>query len=293
MKTKQLIFAMCCVAAMASCSNEEPLTEVTQQAKQVSLTLTYGDGADTRTSFKVSDTGLEHVWTAGDKVHLSYSGSSGLKTFGILELSTGAGTKTATFSGEISDWADGETKKIDVKYGPLNADNTEMDWSTQEGKLESLGKYEIIYYPNVVATLNGDKISVSEIQSTIYKSTFIYLPKGLKILESGSGEATLSMESSQFASKHHLSSNDWTRAASRAPGGVPITAPVTLENGNLASDVYLAACSVWNGSNDVSFGLSFGEKNYQVNLNKTFENGMLYTVTQSVIDAVGGFQETK
>ena len=283
---------MCCVAAMASCSNEEPLAEVTQQAKQVSLTLTYGDGADTRTSFETSDTGLKHVWTAGDKVHLSYS-NNGLKTHGILELSTGAGTKRATFKGEISDWADGETKKINVKYGPLNADKTEMDWSTQEGTLKSLGKYEKIYYPNVVATLNGDKISVSEIQSTIYKSAFIYLPKGLKILESGSGEATLSMESNQFASKHHLSSNDWTRAASRAPGGVPITAPVTLENGNLASDVYLAACSVWNDSDDVSFGLSFGKKDYQVNLKKAFDNGKLFTVTQSVSDAVGGFQETK
>lgn len=289
MKTKQLIFAMCCVAAMASCSNEEPLAEVTQQAKQVSLTLTYGDGADTRTSFETSDTGLKHVWTTGDKVHLSYS-NNGIKTLGILELSTGAGTKTATFSGEISDWPDGETKKINVKYGPLNDDNTEMDWSTQEGTLKSLGKYEIIYYPNVVATLNGDKISVSEIQSTIYKSTFIYLPKGLKILESGSGEATLYMESSQFASKHHLSSNDWTKA-SPFDGNTPITAPVTLENGELASDVYLAACSVWNGSDDVSFGLEYGDSYYYVDLNKTFENGKLYTVTQSAINAAGGFQE--
>ena len=292
MKTKQLIFAMCCLAAMASCSNEEPLTEVTQQAKQVSLTLTYGDGADTRTSFDVSDTGLKHVWTTGDKVHLSYSGSSGRITLGVLELSTGAGTKRATFKGTINGWNDGDEKTIDVKYGPLNDAVTDMDWSTQEGTLESLGKYEIIYYPNVVATLNGDKISVSDILSPTYKSTFICLPTGLKILESGSGEATLSMESSQFASKHHLTSNDWTRAVSKAPGGVPITAKVTLADGKLASDVYLAACSVWNVSNDVSFGLSFGEKDYQVNLNKTL-NGMLYTVTQSVIDAVGGFQETK
>lgn len=286
MKTKQLIFAMCCVAAMASCSNEEPLAEVTQQAKQVSLTLTYGDGADTRTSFETSDTGLKHVWTAGDKVHLSYS-NNGLKTLGILELSTGAGTKTATFSGEISDWPDGETKKINVKYGPLNADNTEMDWHTQEGTLESLGKYEIIYYPNVVATLNGDKISVSEIQSTIYKSTFIYLPKGLKILESGSIETTLYMWSKQFASKHHLSSNDWTRADL-----TPITAPVSLTDGKLASDVYLAACSVWNESDEINFGLYLGEDYYYVDLTKTFENGKLYTVTQEVIDKAGGFKKS-
>ena len=94
--------AACAIAALAvACSSDDETTEKQSGVKETITLTAYQPGNESSTRLAFTDKGKAY-WHAADKIGVWSNGES---KFSAFDLSTGAGTATASFRGEVMDGA--------------------------------------------------------------------------------------------------------------------------------------------------------------------------------------------
>ncbi len=143
--------------ALTSCSNEDELGDGNLQRH---ITVKIGRPMDdaTRAVLSEDEGNLTANWSAGDKVAV-FNATTGTK-LGILTVSDGAGTPTATFEGELTGLREGDMNFSFAHLGTtINYEELTSDYvhsvATQTGKLADLGQHDALTSTHSVTV--GDK----------------------------------------------------------------------------------------------------------------------------------------
>ena len=172
------------MATMTSCQSEEDLIGGGQK---VMLTIS-ADKQDeaTRTQFTPSGKGLNSVWTAGDQLLITtHSGIAG-----VVTLSSGAGTASGVFKGEVtlSDNGEDEIALFYLGKGVNPADVKDpkytIDLSSQTDNLEGLAEKDFLATTCFVKNMNGTATASVAMNRLVDEAYFtLELPDGLTLGE--------------------------------------------------------------------------------------------------------------
>ncbi len=124
---KKLLFTIMVLAAMTACSEmreditgyQKPATQTVNGVVMQVADIPYAEGA-TRSSMAVDASGLSFTWSDGDKTGV-YSSTDG---FALFNLTSGAGTSSATFDGGGFTLTDGATYYSFFPYAAAATDKT-------------------------------------------------------------------------------------------------------------------------------------------------------------------------
>ena len=126
------------VFAATGCSNDA--SEDSENVKvRITATSTIGCGATSRVALGADNdinTSVALNWQSGDKIDIYDSGTK----VGTLTLQTGAGTNSATFTGEITEF---NTNHM-IAFYPTGAATT-TDLTAQTGTKDYAGKHNVMY----------------------------------------------------------------------------------------------------------------------------------------------------
>lgn len=223
------------MATMTSCQSEEDLIGGGQK---VMLTIS-ADKQDeaTRTQFTPSGKGLNSVWTAGDQLLITtHSGIAG-----VVTLSSGAGTASGVFKGEVtlSDNGEDEIALFYLGKGVNPADVKDkkyiIDLSSQTDNLEGLAEKDFLATTCFVKYMNGTANASVEMNRYVDEAYFtLELPDGLTL---GEGDVvTISgdnMTVGRAITLSETSGDVWgwdNTAANQVTGSITVTK--TSEMGN-------------------------------------------------------------
>ena len=110
MKTKNMIWAalsMTAALVMTACTNDDNMAETSaapqDEVKTIPYTVTVGQGGDAATTRATVESDMKTLkFAAGDKLYVT-----GTNISGTLDIQTGTGTASATFSGDLTYTGDG------------------------------------------------------------------------------------------------------------------------------------------------------------------------------------------
>lgn len=189
MKYTSILAGALGLMALAACNDEEAVVEQPNVVR--TITVTWGNGADTRLSMSNTTEGLKTSWTAGDKILVKPTESSA--TF--IYQTDGSGQK-AVFN-LVGDVGSKDGAECNIYY-PSTALNG-IDLSQQTGLLEDQQNY-IVATGTATFTNNGLNSDVTLQPLTSY----LYIPAGtafplLNTVEGGIfGEATIVFEAADL-----------------------------------------------------------------------------------------------
>lgn len=223
------------MATMTSCQSEEDLIGGGQK---VMLTIS-ADKQDeaTRTQFTPSGKDLNSVWTAGDQLLITtHSGIAG-----VVTLSSGAGTASGVFKGEVTLSDNGEDEIALFYLGkgvdPANVKDKKyiIDLSSQTDNLEGLAEKDFLATTTLVKNMNGTATASVAMNRLVDEAYFtLALPDGLTL---GEGDVvTISGDNMTVGRAITLSKTsgdvwDWDNtAANQVTGSITVTK--TSEMGN-------------------------------------------------------------
>lgn len=154
MKTRINLFLLGWTLLLLAACVREPLDPTPQQAGiTIPYSATVTDAASTRASLNAT---TQYIFSAGDRLHVIAREGEVIKMYGCLTMSSGAGERTATFTGELTCAED----YLPVDGTPLTA--TLLSAGSPEGfyTLESNGSLTGPTYPaNAVASSFQDAVS--------------------------------------------------------------------------------------------------------------------------------------
>lgn len=137
------------IALLTSCQSDESVTDDRAGGRKVAMSVdvSYPGCTDTRTNLEENEGDMIGSWAEGDRLLISDTDG---KNLGTLDLVSGAGTKQATFQGNLTtDVADG-TYTFTFTYigsgnNPTQVSDTKypLDIATQEGKADGLNRYDV------------------------------------------------------------------------------------------------------------------------------------------------------
>lgn len=223
------------MATMTSCQSEEDLIGGGQK---VMLTIS-ADKQDeaTRTQFTPSGKDLNSVWTAGDQLLITtHSGIAG-----VVTLSSGAGTASGVFKGEVTLSDNGEDEIALFYLGkgvdPANVKDKKyiIDLSSQTDNLEGLAEKDFLATTTLVKNMNGTATASVAMNRLVDEAYFtLALPDGLTL---GEGDVvTISgdnMTVGRAITLSNTSGDVWgwdNTAANQVTGSITVTK--TSEMGN-------------------------------------------------------------
>ncbi len=100
MKTRNVIYFTCIALLLLSACRKEPAVVPTpQEGTTVFYRATVSEGAETRASLDIAG---HYVFSLGDRLYVTDTGTDGSRLHGWLTLVSGAEAATATFEGELS-----------------------------------------------------------------------------------------------------------------------------------------------------------------------------------------------
>lgn len=100
MKTRINIFLLGWTLLLLAACVREPIDPTPQQAGiTIPFSATVTEGTSTRASL---DANTQYIFSAGDRLHVIAREGEVIKMYGCLTMSSGAGEKTATFTGELT-----------------------------------------------------------------------------------------------------------------------------------------------------------------------------------------------
>lgn len=283
--------------SMTSCSNDVEELAPAAAKKQLTVTLTLpGDDAGTRATFEANMDGstfigLKSKWEADDEISVVMFDSDGsidpdkvatFKQSGTL----GNDGKTATFAGDaLEAWGEiADGTYFSFAYPKLNTGDYYRDWSKQKGTLESLPKYDDLWF---LTKYKDGKFELQDNGGWSPRSNFfLRFPKGMAIETEFNGNIILKFSCSDdiIVSKlpyevYHPS--DFIYATLDNPIEV---GPVGVTDGTLSEDVYVALESLYAQgvtSLDIAITAENGSwsKKYQLNYEAGLEMAQIYTIT--------------
>lgn len=159
------------VTLLTSCQSDDELVsgKAGGEGATLSVDVNYpGFGVDSRTGLEEIDGNMIGSWAAGDK--LLVSDASG-KNVGTLELVDGAGTKYATFSGNLSDELENGTYRFNFIYlgsgvnpQEITSNPYELDFSAQDGDGTLLNRYDVFSGQSDYTVANGTSYAEQTLQ---------------------------------------------------------------------------------------------------------------------------------
>ena len=289
--------ALTAALSMTSCSNDVEELAPAAAKKQLTVTLTLpGNDAGTRATFEANMdgstfNGLKSKWEADDEISVVMFNSDGsidpdkvatFKQSGTL----GNDGKTATFAGDaLEAWGEiADGTYFSFAYPKLNTGDYYRDWSKQKGTLESLPKYDDLWF---LTKYKDGKFELQDNDGWSPRSNFfLRFPKGMAIETEFNGNIILKFSCSDdiIVSKlpyevYHPS--DFIYATLDNPIEV---GPVGVTDGTLSEDVYVALESLYAQgvtSLDIAITAENGSwsKKYQLNYEAGLEMAQIYTIT--------------
>ena len=260
--------ALCAALGLGSCSNEteELNLPAVEGSRLVTLTVSLPDGGtDTRTAYAPDGSGLKVTWSEGDELTAMASSITKSTTF---TLTSGAGTSTGTFTGEIpEDATDGGNiifyypKVTEVTFGVYIL----ADYTQQKGKLEDLSSVDMI---GITAKYENEALTVDP-NSILHSSAFLHFKKGTLIR---TGSTTADFKLSGFISKYRYSSeHDYN--------DITFSNVALDDEGRLAEDFYFAFSP--DEIDKPSLTITCGEeaRTYSLNREDGFDPGKMYNIS--------------
>ena len=269
MRTNRLFWlsgALCAALGLGSCSNEMDEVAVPAEGATRTVTLTVslpGGGADTRTAYEADGDSLKVTWSADDKLTAVSSKQGVFAKSTTFELTSGAGTETATFEGDLPEGVvDGnEVIFYYPKVQKVGDYYLYVDYTNQTGKLADLGSVDLIgftatYQDGTFNTKKGTEVRVS---------SFLHFAKGTAI---GTGSAA-DFKLSGFISKFFWNNQE---------GGDIAISDVALDSeGKLADDLYIAFLAF--DPNNPTLTITVGSEEKVYSLDKEFKGGKMYNIS--------------
>ena len=198
MKNKFFMVATALIAMMAtSCTKEIENPQQLEEIKHIPITIKANyDGDNTKVSYSESGNTISAKWESDDEILIAYDGR-----VSTLTISSGAGTASAIFSGEISCThtpVDGSILNCYVKdknSSALSIDGTDIvytnsDFLNQDGTLEGAGRCNT-YFGMAKYSTAGEIACAFGVNTSILKFNSIFAPEGV----SYGDEATLTYKS--------------------------------------------------------------------------------------------------
>ena len=255
--------------ALTSCSSDDEPQVAQQEGKTGYVEFTISRGADTRTAYVLNeDNGLDVTWSEGDQVVVFYEAQTANEIIEVFDLVEGAGEKTAKFAKSDSKLAD-KSGIIGIGYRPNYDANKPIseylfDFSTQEGTIEDLGKYDLFSFD---ASLEEGKIKPLGKKFFYPTMVFLHFPTNIDF---GTETTTSDFVFSGGVNKHASYSDG-------IEGDITVK-DVNLTNGKLSQDLYVAVYR----TTPTSF--SVGGKTFS--LPGGFKAGNIYTFAQENLKEV-------
>lgn len=212
---------------LTSCQSEEDFGQMGGNG-EVLLTVTANRGvAGSRTSFEHDGNGgLLTNWDDNDQLVVTDEAGNHL---GVLSITSGAGTSSATFEGTVNL---GELEAVNIHYlgnaltEGLNEIKNEVtfDMSAQNGSFASLTDYDYLYSQTVVTNLNNGTATATIDMARAFATGYFTLDCADFSLEAGDVVTISPAEGTTLYSKPvmKLRNFSWTRNAA-AEGTVTIT----------------------------------------------------------------------
>ena len=270
MKTNRLFWmagALCAALGLGSCSNE--MDEVAAPAEGATRTVTLtvslpGGGADTRTVYTPDGADLKVTWAKGDKLTAVSDDTWNFTKSTTFTLLSGAGTDTATFTGDIPADVD-EGDDVIFYYPEVQKEGDYyllVDYTQQTGKLEGLGSVDVFAFAATYQDGTFNTIKEAELRP----STFLHFAKGTAIGTGSTADFKLSGVSSKFF---------WDNSEK---DGIAISDVALDSEGKLADDLYIAflVFDVW--LNNPTLTITVGSEKKVYSLDKELEGGTMYNI---------------
>lgn len=212
-------------------------------------------GNSTRSLLKEENGSLQCTWEANDLVLVTDQSGNKL---GILELKSGVGEESATFSGDISTTASGNTKLNFLYVGPKSEQDlndlsnpVEIDYSTQTGTLDWLSENDFFTASQEVS-INGSVVNVESLslsRKVAFGKFELKFPAGVTY---GGETITISGTGINTSASVALTDGEGTFNTS---GSITITRPENITS----SEFYVA---VFPGTITPNFSVEVGGKTY-------------------------------
>ena len=278
MKKTRLFLGVCCMAALFACNKSEPVSE---GPHPMTITLSRGD-AGTKTAFAVNGANLDHTWKDDDAISAVYEYPDGSGNFynDKFEWTAGGGTTVGTFTCATSHIPTDETNfrvRVTYPYSSVWDGSTGKltnSFSYQgEGKLEDLGKYEILAsagYGDKYFSITSGVWQQTDLTS---QSVFLHIPAGTQFLTGASGSDSFdSISISSMPTGMVYSGLSFENGIITYVDGSPVSlANIALNDGKTVYDVYIAImCAVDMTATDLVFScyLASNMKTYEFSVNR-------------------------
>lgn len=245
--------------ALTSCSNEDELGDGNLQRH---ITVKIGRPVDdaTRAVLSEDEGNLTANWSAGDKVAV-FNATTGTK-LGILTVSEGAGTPTATFEGELTGLREGQMNFSFAHLGTtINYEDLTSDYvhsvANQTGKLADLGQHDALTSTqNVTVGEEGLYVDDFGLQRDVVFAHFTLEFGNLTV----SDDVTVSISGEGVNNQAPVKFSDGTLDLTNATAGA-VNAAATPNGTN--AEVYVALLP---GTMTLKFNASMGGKTYEASL---------------------------
>lgn len=245
--------------ALTSCSNEDELGDGNLQRH---ITVKIGRPMDdaTRAVLSEDEGNLTANWSAGDKVAVFNSANG--KKLGVLTVSEGAGTPTATFEGELSGLREGQMNFTFAHLGTtINYDELTSEYvhsvANQTGKLADLGQHDALTSTQAV-TVNEVGLDVEDmgLRRDVTFAHFTLEFGNLTVTD----DVSVSISGEGVNNQAPVKFSDGTLDLTNATAGA-VNATATPNGTN--AEVYVALLP---GTMTLKFNASMGGKTYEASL---------------------------
>ena len=175
MKTKNLLLALCCTAALTACTNnDEPA--VAPAMRTVTLSVEVAEPADTRVAYTEDGTTYKFAWAASDKLRVFYN-EDGTEKSTSFTIGTISGKK-AEFTGDLP----ASVTNVTICYsstGFVGSGDKAIVTGIYQGNILTALKNKTYLYATDVAVADG-KLTDVKLQ---HAAAYLLLKEGLQVVD--------------------------------------------------------------------------------------------------------------
>ena len=297
MKITRFLLGICCAgAALISCSKaDSPKVEETHP---MSFTISTDD-VPTKTTITYDGSSYSHTWKSGDAFSVISIVSETESYMDKFVLTSGAGTKTGTFSCATSHIPTTGSKQPTLVYPYTSVKSSNGLWWVRSlanqgnGSLANLGDYAMIYAKPYF--VDGEFSHWPSGGRPSLQVAFFKLPAGLQIVGNASGNHSVDIVLSGSGSteiKNELLNNVTLNTATTNTGDINLTG-VSITDGKLVQDTYIAFCCPFSALSSYDFVITVKEGtnsvSYSLNRTSHMSEGKVYNLKQSHFTPVQNF----
>ena len=159
------------LSLLISCQSDDEFVSGKQEGKgaSISLDVNYPEfGGNTRTSLEEIEGDMVGNWAEGDKLLITDASGNNV---GSLELTDGAGTKHATFTGNLSSNVQNGSHEFTFTYlgagvqiDEISSSTYNLDFSSQDGDYTELNRYDVFSGKGRYTVVNGTSYAEEALQ---------------------------------------------------------------------------------------------------------------------------------